>query len=381
MFANPSKRAFLCSLAAAAVIGAASLVSPAKAADPIVIGSVLDLSGPVATLGQYAKRGVDIAIAEVNKAGGVKGRPIELVSLNSESKPDLAASLGLRLAARNDVVAMVGGSFGATQLSLSSIAQKQQIPMVTPTGIVTNEQRTMKYAFFTLVDFLDASRMMLQFAKAKNYKRLGLLRLEREYGELGSKYLHQLAAQYGVDIVAEERGADADRDFTAQLTKIRDAKPDFLIIWFANPGGSLVLKNIHQLGIKLPMIAPVSMDSSATVKLAGPAAEGLIITSQIAGNEPLPRQKAFKDAYEKMYPDQPQPNTFEAVGYDLIKILVSALQKTDEPYTREKIQNSLNGLSYDGAGTVVRYSSAKHDPVAEGIVLTKIVDGKFVLAK
>jgi branched-chain amino acid transport system substrate-binding protein len=381
MFGHTSIRTLLSKLAAATVMSAALLLGPARAADPIVIGSVLDLSGPVATLGQYAKRGVDIAIAEVNKAGGVKGRLLELVSLNSESKPDLAASLGLRLAARNDVIALIGGSFGATQLSLSSIAQKQQIPMVTPTGIVTDEQRTMKYAFFTLVDFYDASRMMLDYAKSKNYKRLGLLRLEREYGELGSKYLHQLAAQYGISIVAEERGADGDRDFTAQLTKIRDANPDFLIIWFANPGGSLVLKNVHQLGIKLPMIAPVSMDSSATVKLAGPAAEGLIITSQIAGSEPLARQKTFTTAYEKTYPDQPQPNTFEAVGYDLVKILVAALEKTNEPYTREKLRDSLNGLSYEGAGTVVRYSDAKHDPTAEGIVLTKILDGKFVLAK
>jgi branched-chain amino acid transport system substrate-binding protein len=381
MFGHTSICTFLPKLAAATVMSAALSLAPARAADPIVIGSVLDLSGPVATLGQYAKRGVDIAIAEVNKGGGVKGRLLELDSLNSESKPDLAASLGLRLAARNDVIALIGGSFGATQLSLSSIAQKQQIPMVTPTGIVTDEQRTMKYAFFTLVDFYDASRMMLAYAKSKNYKRLGLLRLEREYGELGSKYLHQLAAQYGVSIVAEERGADGDRDFTAQLTKLRDANPDFLIIWFANPGGSLVLKNVHQLGIKLPMIAPVSMDSSATVKLAGPTAEGLIITSQIAGSEPLARQKAFTTAYEKAYPDQPQPNTFEAVGYDLIKILVAALEKTNEPYTREKLRDSLNGLSYEGAGTVVRYSDAKHDPTAEGIVLTKILDGKFVLAK
>jgi len=381
MSAHTSARVSARILAALIVMSSALLATSVRAADPIVIGSVLDLSGPVATLGQYAKRGVDIAVAEVNKAGGVKGRPIELVSLNSESKPDLAASLGLRLSSRNDVLALIGGSFGATQLSLSSIAEKQQIPMVTPTGIVTTEQRTMKYAFFTLVDFYDAAQLMLDYAKRKNYKRLGLLRLEREYGELGSKYLHQFAAKYGVTIVAEERGADGDRDFTAQLTKIRDAKPDFLIVWFANPGGSLVLKNARQLGIDLPTIAPVSMDSSATVTLAGPAAEGLIITSQIAGNEPLDRQKAFKAAYEKTYPDQPQPNTFEAIGYDLVQMLVAALEKTNEPYTREKIRESLNSLSYDGAGTVVRYSDAKHDPTAEGIVLTKIVKGKFVLAK
>lgn len=373
------------SFAGILAVGALAIVSlnitPAKAADPIVIGSVLDLTGPVATLGEYAKRGVDIAVAEVNAAGGVKGRPIELVSLNSESRPDLAASLGLRLAARDDVVAIIGGSFGATQLSLSSIAAKQQIALVTPTGVINETERSAKYSFFTLVDFADAARMMLDYAKRNNFKRLGVLRLEREYGELGSKHLHRFAPEYGIQIVAEERGADGDRDFTAQLTKIRDARPDVIIVWFANPGGSLVLKNARQLGIDTPMIAPVSMDSSATVKLAGPAAEGLVITSQIAGGEALERQKKFTDAYRKAYPKTPEPNTFEAVGYDLVKMLVAAMQTTSEPYTREKIRAALNSLSYVGAGTVVNYSDTKHDPATETIVLAKITKGQFVLAK
>jgi branched-chain amino acid transport system substrate-binding protein len=375
-------KAVLVGVAALAIAaGGSFLVTPVRAADPIVIGSILDLTGPVATLGEYAKRGVDIAIKEVNDAGGVKGRPLELVSLNSESRPDLTSSLGLRLAGRSDVVAMLGGSFGATQLALSAVAAKQKIPMVTPTGIVNQEQLTAPYTFFTLVNFDDAAKMMLDYAKRHHLKRLGLLRLEREYGELGSKYLHQFASQYGIEIVAEERAADGDRDFTSQLTKIRGANPDFMVVWFANPGGSLVLKNMHQLGIKLPTIAPVSMDSAATVKLAGSAAEGLVLTSQLAGSEALPRQKKFADAYAKAYPKTPSPNTFEAIGYDLVKMLVLAMEKSGEPYTREKIRDALGSLSYEGAGTIVKYSDAKHDPIPDTIVLTTIKNGKFVLAK
>jgi branched-chain amino acid transport system substrate-binding protein len=354
---------------------------PAFSADPIVVGSVQDLTGPVATLGQYGKRGVDIAIAEVNAAGGINGRPIELVSLNSESKPELAASLGLRLASRGDVLALIGGTFGSTQLALGSIAEKQKIPFVTPTGVIGEEQRTWKHQFHTLADFNDAAKVMLDYAKKKNFKKLGLIRLEREYGELGAKFLHQLAPQYGIEIVAEERGADGDRDFTAQLTKIRDANPDFMIVWFANPGGSLLLRNARQLGMRLPMIGPVSMDSSATIKLAGAAAEGFIVTAQIAGSEVLPRQKAFAEAYAKAYPESPEPNTFEAIGYDLIKIVVAGLKATPEPYTREKLRESLAKLKYEGAGTVAAYSDSKNDPSADTIVLTTISNGRFVLAK
>jgi branched-chain amino acid transport system substrate-binding protein len=370
-----------CVLAIAAVAAAAGFARAALAADPIVIGAVHDLTGPVATLGQYGKRGIDIAIAEVNAAGGIDGRPIELVSLNSESKPELAASLALRLASRNDVLAIIGGTFGSTQLAVGSIAEKQKVPFVTPTGVIGEEQRTWKYQFHTLADFNDAAKMMLDYAKKKNLKRLGLMRLEREYGELGAKFLRQLAPSYGIEIVAEERGADGDRDFTAQLTKLRDANPDFLVVWFANPGGSLVLRNARQLGIRLPMIGPVSMDSSATIKLAGAAAEGFIVTSQIAGSEVLERQKVFADAYRKAYPDAPESNTFEAIGYDLIKIIVAGLKATPQPYTREKLRDAIATLNSVGAGTVAHYSDTKNDPSADTIVLTTITNGRFVLAK
>ena len=369
----------VCGIAALATAGLS--IPSARAQDRLVIGAVMDLSGPVATLAQYAKRGVDIALAEVNAAGGVNGKPVELVSLNSESKPDLASSLGLRLAAREDVNVIIGGNFGSTALAVSAVAARQRVPLITPTGLINDEQRNNRYAFFCLVDFSDFSDSILAYAKQKGYKRIGMLRLEREYGELGSKFIRQFAPKHGVEIVAEERGADGDRDFTAQLTKIREANPDFLIVWFANPGGSLVLKNARQLGIRTPMVAPISMDSNATVKVAGSAAEGLVLAAQIAGDDALSRQKTFTAAYAKAYPDTPQPNSLEAVGYDLIKMAVAAAKSIQPPYTREKMRDALGSLSYEGAGTVVRYSATKNDPSPETIVLTQIKDGKFLLAK
>jgi branched-chain amino acid transport system substrate-binding protein len=374
-------RRFVLACGLAAFAAASLSIPPAHAQDRLVIGSVMDLTGPVATLAQYAKRGVDIALAEVNAAGGVNGKPVELVSLNSESKPDLASSLGLRLAAREDVNVMIGGNFGSTALALSAVAARQKVPLISPTGLVNDEQRNNRYAFFGLVDFSDFSDAMLAYAKKKGYKRIAMLRLEREYGELGSKFIRHFAPKHGVEIVAEERGADGDRDFTAQLTKIREANPDFLVVWFANPGGSLVLKNARQLGIRTPMVAPISMDSVATVKVAGSAAEGLVLAAQIAGDDVQERQKTFAAAYAKAYPDTPQPNSLEGVGYDLVKIAVAAAKSIQPPYTREKMRDALASLKYDGAGTVVRYSDKKNDPSPETIVLTQIKDGKFVIAK
>jgi branched-chain amino acid transport system substrate-binding protein len=353
----------------------------ARADEPVRVASILDLSGPVATLGQYAKRGADIALKEINDAGGINGRPLEFVSFNSESKPDLATSLGIRVISQPDILAMIGGNFGSTQYALSALAEKHKIPLSTPTGLVTEEQRTWKYTFFTLVESSDTARAMLDYAKTKGYKKLAIMRLEREYGELGAKFLRKFAPGYGVEVVAEERGADSDRDFTAQLSKIRDANADFIVVWFANPGGSLLLKNAKQIGIAVPMIAPPSMDSAATVKLAGDAAEGLILAAQIAGGEPLPRQQTFAKGYSAAFPTTPEANSFEAAGYDAVKIVALALKRIEPPYTREKLRDSLSTLNYDGAGSILHYSATKNDPTADAIILTQIKNGKFVLVR
>lgn len=371
--------ALVCGIATLTTFGLS--IHSARSQDRLVIGSVMDLTGPVATLAQYTKRGVDIALAEVNAAGGVNGKPVELVSLNSESKPELAASLGLRLASRDDVNVLIGGNFGSTAIALSAIALRQRVPLISSTGLVNDEQRHNRYAFFVLVDFSDFSKAMLAYAQKKGFKRIGILRLEREYGELGSKFIREFAPGYGLQVVAEERGADADRDFTAQLTKLREANPDVIIVWFANPGGSLVLKNARQLGIHTPMIGPISMESAATIKVAGLAAEGLVLAGQLAGGEALPRQKTFTTAYAKAYPDTPQPNSLEGAGYDLVKMAVAAAKTIQPPYTRDKMRDAIGKLSYDGASAIVRYSDTKNDPTKETIVLTLIKDGKFILAK
>jgi branched-chain amino acid transport system substrate-binding protein len=369
-----------------AVVGLLSALSGlvpfvACAAEPVRVSSIMDLSGPVATLGQYAKRGADVALKEINESGGINGRPLELVSFNSESKPDLATSLGIRAISQPDILGMIGGNFGSTQYALSALAEKQKMPLATPTGLVTEEQRSWKYTFFTLVESSDTAKAMLTYAKSKGYKKLAIMRLEREYGELGSKFLRRFAPDYGVDVVAEERGADADRDFTAQLSKIRDANADFIVVWFANPGGSLLLKNAKQIGLTVPMIAPPSMDSAATVKLAGDAAEGLILAAQIAGGEPLPRQALFAKGYAQAFPATPEANSFEAAGYDAVKIVALALRRIEPPYTREKLRDSLSTLNYDGAGSILHYSTTKNDPNADAIVLTQIKGGRFVLVR
>jgi branched-chain amino acid transport system substrate-binding protein len=351
----------------------------ARAQEPIRVGVIFSLSGPVAPLGQFGKAGVDVAMDEVNAAGGVNGHPLELIVLNDESKPAQAVNLALRLINRDNVVAIIGGSFGSTAQALGASAEKEKVPLLTPTGLIFDEQRQWKHTFFMLPNFNEVAKAMLGWAQKKGHKRIGLLRLSREYGQLGSKNLHDNAARYGVQIVAEEQGTDDGRDFTPQLSRLRDAKPDALVAWFANPAGATVIKNVRQLGMTVPVIGPLSMANRALVKAGGTDVEGAVLEAHIAGGEPAPRSKAFVTAYVKKFNEE--PGTLEAVGYDLVKVMAAALAKTSPPYTRDKVRDALATLKYTGAGTVLGYGPGNNEPSPETILLVEVKNGQFVPAR
>jgi branched-chain amino acid transport system substrate-binding protein len=367
------------SLFAALAVVLALPGAPVQAQEPIRVGVILSLSGPVAPLGQFAKSGLDLAHEEVKAAGGVNGQPLELIIVNDESKPAQAVNLGLRLVNRDNVVAIIGGSFGSTAQALGAFAEKEKVPLVTPTGLIFDEQRQWKYTFFTLPNFNEVAKSMLGWAQKKGLKRLGLLRLSREYGQIGSKYVHDNAGRYGVQIVGEEQGTDDGREFTPQLSRLRDAKPDGLVVWFANPAGATVIKNMRQLGMNVPAIGPLSMANRALVKAGGADVEGVVLEAQIAGGEPTERSKAFVASYLKKYGEE--PGTLEAVGYDMVKMVAAALAKTSPPYTREKIRDVMGGLTYTGAGTVLSYGPGNNEPSPETIVIVEVKNGQFVLAR
>jgi branched-chain amino acid transport system substrate-binding protein len=351
----------------------------------IRIGVSLSLSGAVASLGTSVKEGMDLAVSEINATGGVGGRTLVLTILDDQSQPDTASINAQRFVSESAFV-LLGGSNGSTANSMSAIAEREKVPFITPTGVTFEEQKSLPYSFFTLANFQDVSRAILAHAQAQGHTRVALLRLSREYGQIGSTYLNQYASEYGIQIVAEEQGTDSDTDFTPQLTRIRASNPTALVIWFANPAGSLILNNLEQLGIyDWLCLAPASMATRALLTVAGEAAEGVVLQGQVTPGQPLPRAEHFVSAYTALYAKT--PFTFEAVGYDLVYLAKAAIESVlarlgvGEELTRDAIRAALNDMDFEGAGTVIHYTSTRHDPSPETIVLMRVQGGQFVAAQ
>jgi branched-chain amino acid transport system substrate-binding protein len=364
-----------------AALAGLSREAGAQAKSPYVLGAVLSLSGPVAANGVPTKDGIQVAVEEINAAGGIDGHPIEVLFEDDQSKPDQAVILANKLIAQNRALLLFAGSFGSTANAVGSVAEKQSVPQLTPTAWIKEELRALPYTFYFLADFVSvADRMLALITRDLKAKRVGILRLSREYGQIGSDAFHKLKGKYGVEIVREERGNDPDTDFTPQLTNIRAAKPEVLVSWFANPAGAISIKNARQLGMTVPIIGPVSMATRPTITVGGPAAEGAIIQSFIAADDPLPRQRKFVDLFKAKRGKLPE--VFESMGYDMVQVAAAALKKVggDRPEP-VKLRDALETTQYEGAMAILKYSAKFHEPDPASILFVKVQQGKFVRAQ
>jgi len=372
-------RFFRAALAAFLVALPISAFSQGK--PPYLIGAVLSLSGPVAPNGVPTKDGIEVAVAEINARGGINGRQIQLLFEDDQSKPDQAVILANKLIAQNQVHLLLGASFGSTTNAIASVVEKQGVIQLSPTAWTKPEFRVLPNTFYFLADFESVADRMLAFmTKDLNAKRVGMLRLSREYGQIGSESFQKLKGKYGVEVVREERGTDGDTDFTPQLTNIRAAKPDILVSWFANPAGAISVKNARQLGMTMPIMGPVSMATRPMISIGGPAAEGVILQSFIAADDPLPRQKHFVNLFNSKMGKLPE--VFESIGYDMVNVAAIALGKVDgDRPDPAKLKDALESVRYDGAGVILRYSNTVHEPDPSSIVFVKVQKGKFVRAQ
>ena len=348
---------------------------------PYVIGAVLSLSGPVAANGVPTRDGIILAVEQINAAGGIDGHPVQVLFEDDQSKPDQAVILANKLITQDRVLMLLGASFGSTTNAIAAVVDKLKIPHLSATAWTKADLRLVPQTFYFLVDFETVMDQMLGYiTKDLGVKRVGMLRLTREYGQIASEALAKLKAKHGVEVVREERGNDPDTDFTPQLTNIRAAKPEAMISWFANPAGAISIKNMRQLGMSMPVLGPVSMATRPMITAGGAAAEGTVLQSFIAPDDPLPRQKAFVDAFNKKHGKLPE--VFESVGFDMAQVGFMALKKVGgERPDPARLRDEIERTRYDGVALILRYSPTVHEPDAESILFTKVQKGRFVRAR
>jgi branched-chain amino acid transport system substrate-binding protein len=346
-----------------------------KSGDAIVVGHVASMTGDTATFGRSADQGIRMALEEVNAAGGVLGKKLQVVTEDDRSVTEEARSAAQKLIQRDQVIALLGEVASSRSLAAAPEAQRAKVPMISPGS--TNPKVTEVGDYIFRACFIDPFQgaVMARFAVDELHaKRLAILfDFKQDYSVGLAEFFRQTAKQLGAEIVADERYTSGDIEFRAQLTTIRAANPDAIFVpgYYTELG--LIAKQARELGITVPLLGGDGWDSEKTLEIGGEAVEGYFFSTHYAADSDNPRVQEFVKRFTAKY--GATPDAMAALGYDTAGILADSLKRAGSTESA-KLRDAIAATSgFDGVTGKISIDPARN--ARKDAVVLKIEGGKF----
>jgi branched-chain amino acid transport system substrate-binding protein len=357
------------------------------AAAPIRIGALFSVTGPPSFLGEPERNTAQMVVDEINKAGGIKGRKVELVVYDTSGDATKAVQAVSRLIKEDKVSAIIGPSTTGDTMAVIPLVEKAQIPMISCAAGIKITDPVKKWVFKTAQNDSLAVARIYEHLKKKKISKVAILTVSDSFGSSGREQLKSQAANYGIQIVEDDTYGPKDTDMTAQLTKIRGSQAQALICWGTNPGPAVIARNAKQLGLKLPIFMSHGVSSKKFIELAGDAAEGITLPSgRVLVADLLPKSDKQKKSLLSFIKDY--QNHFKAEGdhfgghaWDAIMLLKGAIEKVgDSPAAiRDQLEKTKN---FAGIGGIFSFSPEDHSGLnKDAFVLVEIKQKDWVLVK
>jgi len=353
----------------------ATLAGAALAQDTIKIGEFASMTGKEAVFGQLSHKGVQLAVDEVNAAGGVLGKKIEVLLEDDQSKPGEAATIVKKFISRDKVVALLGEISSSRTLEGAPIAQNAKIPLLSPGA--TNPEVTTKGDYIFRASFIDpfVGTIMAQFARdSLHVRRAAILSSVSSAQSVGlAKFFRERFTAGGGAIAADQKYAEGDKDFRAQLTAIKAAGVDGLFIPGYYSEAALICKQARELGLTVPLIGIDGWESPDLIAIGGQAVEGCFIGTHYSPESNDPVVVAFNERFRRRW--GADSNALSALGYDAVLMLVDALRRagtTDGPKLRDALAATKNFRGVTGVITLDEQRNA-----TKSAVILTVKNGKF----
>ncbi|WP_028972572.1 ABC transporter substrate-binding protein [Spirochaeta cellobiosiphila] len=293
--------------------------------DTIKIGAIMPISGPISTYGITTRDGIQMAVDEYNAAGGVLGHQIELIVEDNKLDAGETVTAFKKLVDQDEVVGLVGALASSMTLSIVDLAQESQIPMITPTS--TNDTVTSAGDYIFRACYSDSFQgsVVAQFAAEdlKTMKAAILFDVANDYSVGLAKNFTAKFESLGGTIVASESYATGDKDFNAQITKIKAQNPDVLFLPDYYSTVALITKQVESAGLDVPMLGADGWDT--ITDSAGDEIIGSYYSNHYSPESDDADVRSFVDKYTEAYGET--PNALAALGYDAAQILIEAIKR------------------------------------------------------
>lgn len=357
------------------------------AAGSIKIGALFAVTGPAAFLGEPERNTAQMVVNEINKAGGVKGRKLELIAYDTAGDATKAVQLATKLIKNDHVAAIIGPSTTGESMAVIAVAEREQVPLISCAAGIKITDPVKKWVFKTAQnDSLAVGRIYEHLQRLKKNK-VAILTVSDGFGSSGREQLKAQAAKHGITIVSDDTYGPKDTDMTAQLTKIRGSQAQAVICWGTNPGPAVIAKNARQLGLKTPIYMSHGVSSKKFIELAGEAAEGIrlpsgkvIVADTLPGSDPQKRSlMAFVKDYQNHY--KAEGDHFGGHAWDAVMLLKGAIERGgDTPLAiRDQLEKT---RQFHGIGGTFTYSAHDHAGLGkDAFVLVEVKNRDWVLVK
>jgi branched-chain amino acid transport system substrate-binding protein len=342
----------------------------------IKIGYFGDLSGPTFNFGQSAKNGVLLAAAEINRAGGINGRKLDVVIEDDQGSPERAATVVNKLVHQDNVVALIAGGASGSSLAAGPNAQAAKVPMISPSS--TNPAVTQIGDYIFRACFIDAFQgdVMARFAfnTLKARKAAIMLDYNSPYSRGLTDFFELSFTKLGGEVVSKQSYTQGDADFKGQLSSIKATEPDVVYLPGYYGDIAIIAKQARQLNITQPLLGGDGWDAPELWPLAGDALNGSYISNHYSVDDPSPATQKFAQDY-RLQSANLAPDAHAALAYDAMRFLAEAIQRagTEGP----KLRDSL-AATKDFPGITGLISMDQDRNAVKPAVVLKLEDGRYI---
>ena len=360
-----------------ALASVALLTLPAlRGDDTIKVGEYASLTGKEASFGQSSNKGIVMAIAEINAAGGVLGRKLELFTEDNQTIPGQSATAAKILISRDKVIALLGEVSSGRSLEAAPIAEAAKVPMIAPAA--TNPKVTQVGSYIFRVCFIDPFQgtVMAKFAGTElKAKRVAIISSVSNAYSVGlAKFFREKFVADGGVIPVEQKYSEGDKDFRAQLTAIRAAGCDAVFVPGYYTEAALIVRQARELGLTMPFLGGDGWVASQLLEIGGDAMNGCYYSTHFSPENDNAIVRKFVAAYKARWGDE-TPDAFAALGYDAVEVLADSIRRaatTDEPMLRDALAATKDFSGATGLTTI----DANRDASKPATIIA-IRDGKL----
>jgi len=361
------------------LIGGLSIIGCTKAAKEVKIGAILRLSTG-ASDGLPAKRGIEIAVKEINSSGGINGKPLKVIFEDSKDSAQASVTAFQKLISMDKVKVVIGPMMSGNVLAVAPVAEREHIAVVTPNGTSPKISAAGKYIYRGCTRIDKQAEALTKYAKEKmGVKTVAILYSNEPYGKGSNKLFTKYFADLGINVVATESFMRGDREFSAQLTKLKQQTFDLLFIPGYLQETAPAIVAARKMGIDVPSMGAFGDMAPKYIELSGKASDGHVIAGEYDPDYDTPTNKAFKQKYMEIVnsrANEPNNIMFAAITYDMTEIVARAIAARG--YDPDAIRGYLDNLKdFDGATGKLSFDK-NGDVIKQGVYIFKVEGGKYV---